>query len=118
MLTGDTLTLDGVRHVARDGARVEIDPAAADRADRSRAAVERMMVSGEPVYGVNTGFGKLASVRVAPDRLVQLQRNLIRSHVAGVGDPLPTDVVRGLMLLRGNVLLKTTSGVRDRKSVV
>ncbi len=112
VLTGDTLTLDGVRHVARDGARVEIDPAAADRADRSRAAVERMMVSGEPVYGVNTGFGKLASVRVAPDRLVQLQRNLIRSHVAGVGDPLPTDVVRGLMLLRGNVLLKTTSGVR------
>ena len=64
------------------------------------------------MYGINTGFGKLANVRIASDQLDQLQINLIRSHAAGVGDPLPAAVVRAVMLLRANVLLRPTSGVR------
>ncbi len=70
------------------------------------------MADGSPVYGVNTGFGKLADVVIEPDRLVELQRNLIRSHVAGVGDPLPTEIVRAIMLLRANALLQESSCVR------
>jgi histidine ammonia-lyase len=64
------------------------------------------------MYGVNTGFGKLANVRITDDRLDLLQKNLIRSHAAGVGAPLPAEVVRAMMLLRANVLLRPTSGVR------
>jgi histidine ammonia-lyase len=112
-LTGDSLTIPDVVAVARDCATVGIDAAAAERADRSRAAVERMLATGEPIYGVNTGFGKLASVRIRADQLLQLQRNLILSHVAGVGDPLPVEAVRAAMLLRANVLLRETSGVRS-----
>jgi histidine ammonia-lyase len=112
-LTGDSLTITDVIAVSRGLAAVEIDASAASRADGSRAAVERLLASGEPIYGVNTGFGKLASVRVPPDQLLQLQRNLILSHVAGVGDPLPADAVRAAMLLRANVLLRETSGVRS-----
>jgi copper chaperone CopZ len=74
--------------------------------------VERAISGGQTVYGVNTGFGKLANVRIAPDQLDQLQVNLIRSHAAGVGAPLDAAVVRAVMLLRANVLLRPTSGVR------
>jgi histidine ammonia-lyase len=112
-LDGKSLSVSDFVEVARNRARVEISPGAKDRADRVRAAVERNLASGASMYGVNTGFGKLANVSVPHDQLLQLQRNLIASHVAGVGDPLPTDVVRGLMLLRANVLLKETSGARS-----
>ncbi|UCF40254.1 MAG: histidine ammonia-lyase [Gemmatimonadota bacterium] len=113
ILTGDSLTISDVIAVSRDFASIEVDPAAAERADRSRKAVERMLATGEAVYGINTGFGKLAGVRIPPDHLLQLQRNLILSHVAGVGEPLPVEVVRAAMLLRANVLLRETSGVRS-----
>jgi histidine ammonia-lyase len=111
-LDGRSLTIAQVVSVARRGARVAVDPAALERARRSRAIVERALADERPVYGLNTGFGKLARVRVPREQLAELQRNLILSHVAGVGDPLPGEVVRGLMLLRANVLLKETSGVR------
>lgn len=111
-LDGRSLTIAGVVSVARRGARVVVDQAAARRAESSRRIVERAAAGDQAVYGLNTGFGKLASVRVPRDQLLQLQRNLILSHVAGVGPPLPADVVRALMLLRANVLLKETSGVR------
>jgi histidine ammonia-lyase len=78
----------------------------------SRRLVERAIASGATMYGINTGFGKLANVRIPPDQLDQLQTNLIRSHAAGVGSPLPAEVVRAVMLLRANVLLRPTSGVR------
>jgi len=112
VLDGASLTIDQVRSVARDFAPVSVSDAAMASSAPGRAAVERAIASGEPVYGVNTGFGKLANVRIAPTDLKQLQRNLIVSHSAGVGDPLPADIVRALMLLRANVLLKPTSGVR------
>ncbi|MFQ5551737.1 MAG: aromatic amino acid lyase, partial [Gemmatimonadales bacterium] len=111
-IDGNTLTVAEVVAVARDFVPVEVDQEAADLAARAREELERALDDGAVIYGVNTGFGKLANVRIDSGDLVELQRNLIRSHVAGVGEPLPSDVVRGLMLLRANVLLRATSGVR------
>jgi histidine ammonia-lyase len=112
-LDGRSLTIEDVVRVARSaGTPVTVDRAARSRLLASRGAVEAAIAGGQTIYGINTGFGKLANVRVRADQLVQLQANLIRSHAAGVGDPLPVDVVRALMLLRANVLLRPTSGVR------
>jgi histidine ammonia-lyase len=112
VLDGSSLTLDHVVAVARRAAPVAVSAEAAARLARSRARIEEAIAAGAVIYGVNTGFGKLATVRVAPDQLLALQRNLILSHAAGVGDPLPEDVVRATMLLRANVLLRETSAVR------
>ncbi|HXV87270.1 MAG TPA: histidine ammonia-lyase, partial [Gemmatimonadales bacterium] len=112
VIDGSSLTLADVVSVAREWTPVRVAPEAAARAARSRTVVERAARGDAPVYGVNTGFGKLASVRIPADRLLELQRNLILSHCAGVGPPLPLPVVRAVMLLRANVLLKETSGVR------
>jgi histidine ammonia-lyase len=112
-LDGRSLTVEEVVRVAREPrARITVDLAARSRLHASRGAVEAAIAGGQTIYGINTGFGKLANVRVRGDQLDQLQANLIRSHAAGVGDPLPDDVVRALMLLRANVLLRPTSGVR------
>lgn len=111
-LDGSSLTLDAVLAVARDFAPVTVSEAAAARVRAARAAVERALAAGATIYGVNTGFGKLANVRIPDDQIRILQRNMIRSHAAGVGVPLPEDAVRAAMLLRANVLLRDTSGVR------
>jgi histidine ammonia-lyase len=92
--------------------RITVDANARAALLASRRYVEGAIASGRTMYGVNTGFGKLANVRIAPDQLDQLQANLIRSHAAGVGAPLAAPVVRAIMLLRANVLLRPTSGVR------
>ncbi len=113
LLDGSSLTIDSVVRAAREtGVRVGVDPAARAALDGSRALVERAIAGGQTIYGINTGFGKLANVRIAADQLDRLQVNLIRSHAAGVGVPMPPDVVRALMILRANVLLRPTSGVR------
>ena len=113
VLDGRSLTIDEVTRAARAAAvRVEIDPGARAALATSRALVEAAIAGGATIYGINTGFGKLANVRVAADQLEQLQVNLIRSHAAGVGTLLPADVVRAAMILRANVLLRPTSGVR------
>ena len=113
ILDGRSLTIDAVVRAARDASvSIVLDPGARDALARSRALVESAIASGATIYGINTGFGKLANVRVAADQLEQLQVNLIRSHAAGVGALLPTDVVRAAMILRANVLLRPTSGVR------
>jgi histidine ammonia-lyase len=113
MLDGRSLTVAEVVRVARDrAARVAVDASARAALLESRRLVEAAVASGQAIYGINTGFGKLANVRVAPDKLNQLQVNLIRSHAAGVGAALPAEVVRAVMLLRANVLLRPTSGVR------
>ncbi|HTR21453.1 MAG TPA: histidine ammonia-lyase [Gemmatimonadales bacterium] len=111
-LDGRSLTLGDVVAAARGRARVAIAPAALERTAASRAAVMAAVARGDTMYGVNTGFGKLAHVRIPPDQLQTLQLNLIRSHASGVGDPLPVEAVRAMMLLRANVLLMGTSGVR------
>jgi histidine ammonia-lyase len=112
-LDGRSLTVADVVRAARGaGGRVTLHPDARAALVQSRRLVEAAIASGQTIYGINTGFGKLANVRIAPDQLERLQVNLIRSHAAGVGAPLPADVVRALMLLRANVLLRPTSGVR------
>ncbi|MEO8294353.1 MAG: histidine ammonia-lyase [Gemmatimonadota bacterium] len=112
-IDGRSLTIEDAARFARDpGAVLALDDAALSRLGASRGLVESAIAAGHTIYGINTGFGKLANVVIAPDRLSQLQVNLIRSHAAGVGQPLPRDVVRATMLLRANVLLRPTSGVR------
>jgi histidine ammonia-lyase len=111
-LDGRSLSITDVVAVSRDRAPVSIDPTALRALAASRRAVEQAIAAGQTIYGVNTGFGKLAHVRIPPDQTRQLQLNLIRSHASGVGDPLPVDAVRAMMLLRANVLVRGTSGVR------
>jgi len=112
LLTGRDLTIDQVIEVARGRRAVELDPEATERMRASRAVIERLVADGATVYGVTTGFGDLADVRIEPARTAELQRNLVRSHAAGVGDPLPDDVVRAMLLLRANALAIGLSGVR------
>jgi histidine ammonia-lyase len=112
LLTGRDLTIDQVIEVARGRRAVTLDHEAAERMGASRAVIERLVAEGATVYGVTTGFGDLADVRVDPARTAELQRNLVRSHAAGVGDPLPDEVVRAMLLLRANALAIGLSGVR------
>ena len=113
VLDGRSLTLRDLIVVSRTpGIRVGLDPGALERLAESRRAVDAAIGRGETIYGINTGFGKLANVRIGAGDLDQLQTNLIRSHASGIGDPLPVDAVRAMMLLRANVLIRPTSGVR------
>lgn len=112
LIDGETLSLEAVGRVARGQARVAVAPAAAARVKASRALVDRVAAGDKAVYGINTGFGTLAEVRIAKGDLKALQRNLILSHAAGVGSPLPLPEARALMLLRANVLAKGYSGIR------
>jgi histidine ammonia-lyase len=111
-LDGQSLSIMDLVRVARENISVEVDPASLVGLAASREAVERVMARDDAVYGINTGFGKLANVRIGRDDLGQLQLNLIRSHAAGVGPLLPSEIVRAMMVLRANVLLRPTSGVR------
>lgn len=111
-LDGTSLTLDDLEQIARAGAPVALAPEAAGRVRASRAVVDAHAAAGTPVYGVNTGFGALADVAIPPDEIAVLQLNLLRSHAAGVGEPLPGPVVRALVALRANVLAKGYSGIR------
>jgi histidine ammonia-lyase len=106
------LTADEVVAVARHGARVRLDAATLDAVAAGRRHIDALIASGEPVYGVNTGFGALASRHVAPDFLAQLQRSLIRSHAAGTGPLVEAEVVRAMVLLRLRTLASGRTGVR------
>jgi histidine ammonia-lyase len=113
VLDGHSLAIEDVVHVARHPAtRIGLEPEARRALLESRKVIDRAISSGRTIYGINTGFGKLANVQIPPHQLDQLQANLIRSHAAGTGSPLPAPVVRAVMLLRANVLLRPTSGVR------
>lgn len=98
--------------VARHDARVELTDAAREAMARSRDIVDSIEASGRPVYGVSTGFGALANTSIAPERRAELQHALIRSHAAGIGAPMPREVVRAMMLLRVRSLAMGLSGVR------
>ncbi|OHC92292.1 MAG: histidine ammonia-lyase [Sphingomonadales bacterium RIFCSPHIGHO2_01_FULL_65_20] len=94
------------------GAAAVLYPDAARPIRASAAAVERILARGEPVYGINTGFGKLASVRIEAGDLATLQRNIVLSHAAGIGDPSPTPVIRLMMALKLASLAQGASGVQ------
>jgi histidine ammonia-lyase len=110
-LDGESLTLDELVAIA-EGAPAALSPSARARIDASRLVVDEFAHHHEPTYGINTGFGSFAEVRIPEDSLAELQLNLLRSHAAGVGDPLPVPIVRAAMALRANVLAKGFSGIR------
>ena len=111
-LDGRTLSIAEVLAVADSGRPVELATAARARMQITRDVVNRAMTAGVPVYGINTGFGKLSEVTIPDAQLAALQRNLVRSHAAGVGDALPEREVRAMMLLRANVLATGFAGAR------
>ncbi len=112
VLDGDRLAIEQVIAVAVHHDTAALAPESIEKMLRSRSVVERLAAGEEPVYGVNTGVGLLADVRVPPADLEQLQRNVVRSHAAGIGDPLAREEVRAMMLIRANVLAKGFSGIR------
>jgi histidine ammonia-lyase len=111
-LSGNDLTFSQLHDVALRGEQVHAAASATERMSASRAVVDRLVASGETAYGINTGFGKLASVRISTEQVRQLQVNLVRSHACGVGAPLSEAETRAMMLLRANALAKGLSGVR------
>jgi len=111
-LSGNDLTFPQLYDVALRGEQVQLTASAIERMNASRAVVDRVVASGEAAYGINTGFGKLASVRISAEQVRQLQVNLVRSHGCGVGAPLSESETRAMMLLRANALAKGLSGVR------
>jgi histidine ammonia-lyase len=113
-LSGNELTFPQLYDVALRGEQVQLTASAIERMNASRAVVERLVASGATAYGINTGFGKLASVRISTEQVRQLQVNLVRSHACGVGAPLAEAETRAMMLLRANALAKGLSGVRPR----
>ncbi len=112
VLTGADLSIADVESVARGGQGVRLDDEARARMNEARDVIERLVAAGEIVYGVTTGFGDLATTFIAPEDSARLQENLLLSHAVGVGDPLPRDVVRGMLLLRANTLALGHSGCR------
>lgn len=113
-LTGTNLTLEDLALIAKakpGQIQLQIDPAAWDKMKKSREVVLNIVQKGKPVYGINTGFGALASKQIAVEDLEQLQYNLIRSHCTGVGRPFSREITRGIMLARVNCLIQGYSGV-------
>jgi len=111
-LDGSQLSVSDVQRVSERDEPVEIASHAVAAMERSRAVVEKLAGGEAPVYAVNTGVGLLADVRVPLEDLEQLQRNVVRSHACGVGEPLARSEVRAMMLIRANVLAKGFSGIR------
>jgi histidine ammonia-lyase len=113
-LTPGRLTLEQLRALAEGGRRLELDEACWLAVEAAAAVVERAARGSAPVYGINTGFGKLASVRIAPDQIEELQRRLVLSHMCGLGPPLSDPVVRLVLALKVASLALGHSGVRRR----
>jgi histidine ammonia-lyase len=113
-INGNDLTLEAVREVARIGDRrpVLLAPDARQAVESARAVVDAMVANNQLAYAITTGVGQLSDVRIAGDQIRELQVNLVRSHAAGVGEPLSVAETRAMMLLRANSLAKGCSGVR------
>ncbi len=112
LLDGSPLTIAEVDDVAHRSRQITLSPLAIGRMQQSRSVVEAACSSDEPRYGINTGFGSLSKQRIPVGDLAQLQKNLIRSHAAGIGGHLPAPIVRGMMLLQAASLARGRSGAR------
>ncbi|MGE0846515.1 MAG: histidine ammonia-lyase [Flavobacteriaceae bacterium] len=110
-LDGNSLTIADVARIARGGAKVELGDAARKAVADGAAYLARLVGEGHPIYGLTTGFGALDGFAVGPDKVRNLQHNLLRSHAAGVGAPMPADAVRAMMAIRANVLATGLTGV-------
>ena len=111
LVSGEGLSIDDVVSVS-GGMKVELDPDALPRMQRSRDAVERLVAEGRVAYGITTGFGRFKDRLISPEQVAQLQLNLIRSHAAGTGDELDEQTVRAMLLIRANTLAMGYSGIR------
>lgn len=111
-LNGKDLTLDNLIRITRNGAQVCASIEEMEDVKKSRALVEELVAGGRPMYGINTGFGRFSEVAIPEEDINLLQIKLILADAAGVGAPLPTDVVRGMLVMRANSILNGFSGVR------
>jgi histidine ammonia-lyase len=111
-ITGFDLKLDDVWAVAHENMKVVLSNSCKEKMAASRAYIDEFLKNGETIYGVNTGFGALSSVVIPNDQIIQLQKNLIRSHSVGIGEPFSIPEVRAILLLRANALIRGHSGVR------
>lgn len=111
-LNGSHLSLEELILVAREGCLVKISDEAALKVNASRAYVEKLVSEEKIVYGITTGFGKFSNIIISHEQASELQESLIRSHACGVGNHFPEEIVRGIMLLRLNALVKGYSGIR------
>ncbi len=113
LLNGNSLTIDDVGKVSRrEITDVRIDPTAVEQINNSRKLVEQWVDEEKTIYGVTTGFGEFANVSISRDNIEHLQQNILRSHSAGVGQPLSPEITRAMLLLRANALAKGCSGIR------
>jgi histidine ammonia-lyase len=111
-IDGETLTIENIVNVARNCTEVVIPEKVKKQVRKCRQILEELVEQNHVIYGVNTGFGALNNRTIQQEQIEQLQINLIRSHAVGVGEPLVTEVVRAMMLLRANTLAKGYSGIR------
>lgn len=112
ILDGNSLTLEEVIKVAREGEKVELCPDSAKAVEKTRAYVDKKLADGSVIYGLTTGFGKFSDTLISRDQAADLQRNLITSHTCAMGEPLKIEYVRAAMLMRCNALAKGFSGIR------
>src|SRR5690554_4949719 len=113
-LRGSSLSGHEVVRNIRQGNPVVLDATQLEKVARARELVVELVSKGQPIYGINTGFGLLANTSISDDNVAELQRNLILSHSCGVGDPFPDEVVKAMMILRANALMKGHSGIRPQ----
>ena len=111
-IEGHSVTVDLVDLVSKGGQRFNLHAQSRELMKKSRIYIEGRLASGEVMYGVNTGFGAFSSVRISDQEIEELQRNLIRSHSAGIGDPFTKEQTRAIMFLRANTLARGHSGIR------
>ena len=113
ILNGESLKLEDLKRIAKDYEKVAIDPKNIIRVNQAREIVKKLANGDDAVYGINTGLGHLAGVKINKQELSDLQANLLMSHACGVGDPLPKETVRAMMALRINALIQGYSGLRE-----
>jgi histidine ammonia-lyase len=111
-IDGEHLRIEDLHRLVLGDAEAELPPSAREKMEASRAVIARLIASGGAVYGVNTGFGKMAATRISHDEIRQLQVNLVRSHACGIGAPLNESATRAMLALRANAIAKGLSGVR------
>lgn len=111
-LDGHTLTIENLYRASTEPSHISIAPSSFQAMRRSRALINEWLAKREIIYGVTTGFGEFSNVHIPPDKIEELQENLIKSHAAGAGEPLPPEVVRAMIILRVNALAKGFSGIK------
>ncbi|HRU74473.1 MAG TPA: aromatic amino acid ammonia-lyase, partial [Caldisericia bacterium] len=112
LINGDNLTIDDIISVSRYRKSVELSPEAIDKIDESRETIEELSKKDLPIYGINTGLGKLCNIKISKDNLSKLQENIVKSHDLTLKPFLSKDAVRATLIIRANSLAKGYSGIR------